>query len=157
MSSTKVILKKSSVVARIPTVDDIEYGELALNYADGKLYYKKSDNTIDSFNAGIGGAGGAADAFKTVVVGNGQSNIVADSAIDTLTINSGGLIAITTDATTDTLTITTPTGIPFFKTDGTQQTLNPNVSTGTLSTAIQSMFIPFTRTNGTDVTTLILT
>lgn len=51
---SKVILKKSSVAAKIPLVTDLDYGELAINYADGKLYYKKSDNTIDSFLSGAG-------------------------------------------------------------------------------------------------------
>jgi hypothetical protein len=46
--ANKVLLKKSSVGARAPVVGDLDYGELALNYADGKLYYKTSSNTIDS-------------------------------------------------------------------------------------------------------------
>ncbi len=48
--ANKVQLKKSSVAARVPVTADIDYGELALNYTDGKLYYKKSDGTtIDYF------------------------------------------------------------------------------------------------------------
>jgi hypothetical protein len=47
--ANKVLLKKSSVGARVPTTSDLDYGELALNYADGKLYYKTSSNTIKSF------------------------------------------------------------------------------------------------------------
>ena len=47
--ANKVLLKKSSITAKIPTIDDLDYGELAINYADGKLYFKKSNNTIDSF------------------------------------------------------------------------------------------------------------
>jgi hypothetical protein len=47
--ANKVLLKKSSVGARVPTTSDLDYGELALNYADGKLYYKTSINTIKSF------------------------------------------------------------------------------------------------------------
>lgn len=47
--ANKVLLKKSSVGARAPVVGDLDYGELALNYADGKLYYKTSGNTIDSY------------------------------------------------------------------------------------------------------------
>ena len=47
--ANKVLLKKSSVGARVPTTSDVDYGELALNYADGKLYYKTSGNAIDSF------------------------------------------------------------------------------------------------------------
>lgn len=47
--ANKVLLKKSSVGSRIPTTSDLDYGELAINYADGKLYYKTSSNTIKSF------------------------------------------------------------------------------------------------------------
>lgn len=52
----KIVLKKSSVTSKIPLTSDLDFGELALNYADGKLYYKKSDGTtIDSFTAGVAG------------------------------------------------------------------------------------------------------
>lgn len=47
--STKVLLKKSSVVGKTPNSADLSYGEVALNYADGKLYYKDSSNNIKSF------------------------------------------------------------------------------------------------------------
>jgi hypothetical protein len=45
--SNKIVLKKSSVVAKVPLTTDIDYGELAINYADGKLYYKTSAPAID--------------------------------------------------------------------------------------------------------------
>jgi len=44
------------------------------------------------------------DSFKTIAV-SGQSNIVADSATDTLTIAEGSNVTLTTTAGTDTLTI----------------------------------------------------
>lgn len=47
--ANSIILKKSSVAARVPQTSDLSYGETALNYADGKLYYKTSTNTIDLF------------------------------------------------------------------------------------------------------------
>jgi hypothetical protein len=50
--ANKIVLKKSSVVGRVPTPEDLDYGELALNYADGRLYYKNSSNAI----ASLGGA-----------------------------------------------------------------------------------------------------
>jgi hypothetical protein len=46
--ANKVLLKKSSTAAKVPVVGDLDYGELALNYTDGKLYYKTASNTIDS-------------------------------------------------------------------------------------------------------------
>jgi hypothetical protein len=47
--SNQVLLKKSSVGARVPQTTDLAYGEVALNYADGLLYFKDSSNVIRSF------------------------------------------------------------------------------------------------------------
>lgn len=44
--SNQIILKKSSVGDKVPLTTDLLYGELALNYADGKLYFKDSSNII---------------------------------------------------------------------------------------------------------------
>jgi len=49
--SNKVLLKKSSVVGKAPATTDLDYGELALNYADGALYFKNANNVIQSFAA----------------------------------------------------------------------------------------------------------
>jgi hypothetical protein len=53
--ATKIILKRSSdtTASGIPTVSSLSYGELALNYGTGTLYYKKSDNTIASISSGV--------------------------------------------------------------------------------------------------------
>ena len=48
--ANQVLLKKSSVVGKVPTSSDLTYGELALNYADGKLYFKDTNNTIQNFS-----------------------------------------------------------------------------------------------------------
>jgi hypothetical protein len=42
-------LKKSSVVGRVPGSSDLAYGELAINYADGRLFYKDASNVIKAF------------------------------------------------------------------------------------------------------------
>lgn len=47
--ANKVLLKKSSVAAKVPLTTDLDYGELALNYTDGKLYFKNASNAIKSF------------------------------------------------------------------------------------------------------------
>jgi len=49
--SSKIILKKSSVVSKVPQPSDLDYGEIAINYADGRVYYKSSANAIESFAA----------------------------------------------------------------------------------------------------------
>lgn len=47
--ANKVLLKKSSVASKVPLTSDLDYGELALNYTDGKLYFKNASNVIKSF------------------------------------------------------------------------------------------------------------
>lgn len=49
MATTKIKLKKSSVPTNAPSTGDLDYGELAINYADGRLYYKNSSNVIKNF------------------------------------------------------------------------------------------------------------
>jgi len=50
-------LKNSGTANGAPT--SLEVGELAINYADGKIFYKNSSNTIVSFD--ISGAVSVAD------------------------------------------------------------------------------------------------
>ena len=58
-----------------------------------------------SFSTISGGGGGTVtEAFKNILV-SGQSNIVADSATDSLTFSAGSNITLTTNASTDTITI----------------------------------------------------
>jgi len=68
---SKIILKRSAQPAKIPLISDLSFGELALNYADGTLYYKNLDNTIGTFQGEISTAaildklqGTAADANR---------------------------------------------------------------------------------------------
>jgi hypothetical protein len=48
-TTPKVLLKRSSVIGRAPQPGDLEYGEIAINFADGKIYYKDADNNINAF------------------------------------------------------------------------------------------------------------
>jgi hypothetical protein len=50
--ANKIVLKKSSIASKVPTTSDLDYGELALNYADGKLYFKDTNNDIKNFTSG---------------------------------------------------------------------------------------------------------
>lgn len=47
--TTQIKLKKSSVSGNIPDSGDLQYGELAINFADGKLFYKNSSNEVKAF------------------------------------------------------------------------------------------------------------
>ncbi len=62
--ANKIILKKSSVATKAPVAGDLDFGELAINYTDSKLYFKKADGSIDAF------VSGAASAPVTSVGGN---------------------------------------------------------------------------------------
>ena len=46
MATPKVLLKRSSVAGKVPTASDLDYGELAINFQDGKIYYKDASNNI---------------------------------------------------------------------------------------------------------------
>lgn len=52
MSNNKIILKKSAVPGKKPQPTDLEFGELALNYADGIVYYKTNDNVVAPLSSG---------------------------------------------------------------------------------------------------------
>ena len=62
-------LKNSSVALKVPLTTDLVYGEVALNYADGKIYYKKSDGTIQSISGGGGGVWTKITTTTTAVAG----------------------------------------------------------------------------------------
>jgi hypothetical protein len=54
--SQKIILKKSSVTSKIPSANDLEYGEVALNFTDGRMYFKNNSNEIEYFEKNEGPA-----------------------------------------------------------------------------------------------------
>jgi hypothetical protein len=131
MSTIKI--KKSSVSGRIPSPSDLDYGELAINIADGKLYFKNSSNVIQSFNTSFSDSSGVVglidsdfvqsrqatgldsaevialatsienQAFNRFLV-SGQFDVVADSTQDTITFAAGDNIVITTTPDDDTIT-----------------------------------------------------
>lgn len=53
--ANRIILKKSSLAGKIPLPSDLEFGEIALNYADGRLYYKNTSGSVGQ----VGGGGGS--------------------------------------------------------------------------------------------------
>ena len=89
----KVQFKRSSVAAKVPLITDLDYGELAVNYQDGILYYKTAGNTIGTIGSaptsiaasiitgtlGVahGGSGLASITQNAVVLGNGTSALQA--------------------------------------------------------------------------------
>ena len=153
-NSNTLILKNSSTLGAEPLTSDIQYGEVVLNYTDGRLYFKTSTNAIDYFDSGIG-SGVAGDTFKTIAIA-GQTSVVAESPSDTLTIVAGGVISILTDAINDTITITTSRSFPFIKSSGVETTIPLRVEDSALANSLDTVYLPFIKSSGSSVTTLKL-
>ena len=146
------------------TTDNVSEGSSNLYFTDARINThlntsSASTNQVLSWNgsdyAWVNQSGGGGNAFTNIAVA-GQSTVQADASTDTLTLVGAGLNSITTNATSDTITIGTPTGIPFVKEDGTSTSLNMSVAAGTLSSAVSSLYIPFVKEDGTSVTTLVM-
>ena len=50
--SNKLKLKRSAVPGRIPEPEALEYGEIALNYADGIIFFKDPNNEVRGISSG---------------------------------------------------------------------------------------------------------
>lgn len=94
--STIVISGQDSVLA--DTTSD------TLTIIAGSNITLTTNATDDSITITSSGGGGG-DSFKTISV-SGQSDVVADSSSDTLTLIAGSNITLTTNATNDSITIT---------------------------------------------------
>ena len=93
MSNTAIQLKKSGVTGNTPS--GLAFGEVALNYADGKLFYKNS----------LGGTSYISNQFSFDTINSNNSLIFAGSGSDTLSFVAGSNITISTNTTTKTITI----------------------------------------------------
>lgn len=88
--ATNIRLKKSSVPGRVPSAGDLDHGELAINYADGVIYFKSASNGIQSINANPIGV-------DSVAVTNLIDSAYVQSRIDLTYINSLDVNAGTLD------------------------------------------------------------
>ena len=145
--SNKVLLKRSSVAGRVPSASTLEYGELALNYSDGVLYYKDSSNTVQSIS-GSGAGSSNLDGLTDVTI--------TDVAPSQLAYYDG------TEWKNDYKYNIVP-NIPFVTEAGSQQYLDlinsrdlTTVSGFLNNVVTQSYYLPFTKADGSYVTTLVL-
>jgi hypothetical protein len=98
--SQNIQLKRSSIPGKVPTTEQLNLGELAINTNDGKLYFKKNDGTesvvtileVTEDNLSIDTTGYSQTSSSTL------ANVLSD--LDTA-INSavaGGLQTVATDS-----------------------------------------------------------
>jgi len=85
-------IKNSGTAANVPSAASLEYGELALNYADGKLYFKTGASTVDFLKSNI--------TLGTDTTGNYMSNVAAGTGISVShTPSEGSTATVSVDAT----------------------------------------------------------
>jgi len=60
--ANKIKLRRSYVAGVSPSISDLEVNEVAINYADGVLYVRTPQNTIQSIT--LGGSGGGGSSFS---------------------------------------------------------------------------------------------
>ena len=97
-------IKNSGTSANVPAAASLEYGELALNYADGKLYFKTGTSTVDFFATADGGA----ITLGTDTTGNYVSDVAAGTGISVShTPAEGSTATVSVDASYNRLV---PTG-----------------------------------------------
>ncbi len=68
-------IKNSGTANSVPTANSLQYGELAINYADGLIFYKDSANTVISFDV--------SGAFNITQVGTDLSDLEVSVAMQT--------------------------------------------------------------------------
>jgi hypothetical protein len=119
--TTKILLKRSNVASTQPAPGDVAFGELAINYEDGILYYKT--------------AAGAIDVIARKQVG-GTSGIAISRKVSNYTATDGDFLIADTSDGAWTLTLPPSPSVGKFVTifDGgswstTPLLINPNGST----------------------------
>lgn len=98
MANTVIQLKYSSTPSSTPS--SLANGELAINYADGKLYYKNLTGQIVSFSSAA-----VANVLSFATVNANGSLITATATNSILTISNGDNIEIAGDIINDIITI----------------------------------------------------
>jgi len=78
---------------------------VTISRTSNKVTVSPDTKTVTITSPGtVGPAGGETLAFKTVAV-SGQSDVVAETSTDTLNLAAGSNVTLTTNASTDTVTI----------------------------------------------------
>lgn len=151
--ANKIILKKSNVAAKVPLDTDLDFGELALNYRDGALWYKDYTGTVKNLLAAPpSGSGSGADADFLDGIDSTEflrSNTDDQYTNGTLTFNSGTTQTFASGATVN-FNNTTGTA-PFTVASTTVVTnLNADLLDGLDSTYFYSPANPPPATNEQD-------
>jgi hypothetical protein len=124
---TPISLYYSATATNVPSASNLVAGELAINTADGKLFYKDSSNVVQV----IGTKGGVGSSTNTQVLYNASGLVVGDADF---TFN-GTTVTMANDASISGLTVGKGGGAATGNSALGYQALNSN-TTGTYNTAI---------------------
>lgn len=95
MSTIKI--KRSGTTTQTPS--SLEHGELALNYADGKLFYKDASDNIAELSTG-GGGGGGLDSAAVISLTGAEEKTSSTSGLEYVVLDKlrveGGAIGLST-------------------------------------------------------------
>ena len=135
MANTVIQLKYSSIPSSTPA--SLANGELAINYADGKLYYKNLTGQIVSFSSAA-----VANVLSFATINASGSLITATATNSILTISNGDNIEIAGNIISDIITITANLKPAFDKANGAYIVANSAYDyANTISAASGSGFI----------------
>ena len=141
--TNRVLIKRSSVANSVPSAAALEYGEFALNYADGNLFFKNSGNVVTTLastqfvnvsgNANVGNIG-ATNAVITNALG--ASNVTATGNISaTYFLGDGSQLTGLSGIQSDFLFANTASSVnPYY-----QSVYIANYVAGSVATATQSV------------------
>lgn len=104
--SASITIKKSAVGGRVPQAADLTYGELALNYADGLLYFKNSSNAVKSFVSGGLSVGVISGVTTGTTVSNVKSLLFDTDTGFNITELSTGVVKVSLNSTFKTWKVT---------------------------------------------------
>jgi hypothetical protein len=139
--SASITMKKSAVSGRVPLAGDLTYGELALNYADGLIYFKNSSNLVKSFVSGGLSVGVISGVTTGTTVSNVKSLLFDTDTGFNITDLSNGVVKISLNSTFKTWKVTGQSDlvasgedtIQFVAGSGVSITTNHNAATKTIT------------------------
>jgi len=79
-------IKRSASAANVPATSSLLHGELAINTADGKLFYGKVDGSIGTLGGGVAAATAVTTVTTTYAALSGDSVILANATTAAFTV-----------------------------------------------------------------------
>mgnify|MGYP000456303731 CR=1 FL=1 len=101
---TVIALKNSGSTGNTPVATDLAYGEFAINYADGKLFYRTSSDTLGSYTIAVAGINkdvlfndsGVYGTSAGLTFDKATANLYVGSIVNTSTVKLDNLSYLTT-------------------------------------------------------------